>query len=163
MRAVCNKHSTDVADTEEKVRNASHTFGSWRQVVLDALPSGGDVHFSSERDDWATPQDLFEPQGRSAGIRVGDSAASRCRVFDGLVSELPAHEDSAYEQVFVFAANGARNAVIRSSSLSAERDRHAWLRSTLAAEPSEEPAPLQRPWVWPSLCPGGAAFAEGSG
>lgn len=43
---------------EDEVSNAVRNFGSWHNVIAQALSST--AHLSSEKDEWATPQDLFD-------------------------------------------------------------------------------------------------------
>lgn len=46
--------------SEEKLRHVVTHFSSWHDIVQRGLPSGFDVHTTSDTPEWATPQDLFD-------------------------------------------------------------------------------------------------------
>lgn len=45
---------------EDALAHVVSQWGSWHGIANNGLPSGLDVHFSSDTPEWATPQDLFD-------------------------------------------------------------------------------------------------------
>jgi|SRR5215831_2010472 len=79
--------------SEAEVANAIGNFGSWYRIVNEALAST--AHLSSDTDEWATPQDLFDDLDAEFGFELdvcaSDENAKCVRRFtaadDGLAQE----------------------------------------------------------------------------
>jgi phage N-6-adenine-methyltransferase len=67
-------------ETEDEVVNAIDDFRSWYRIVNEALAST--AHLSSETDEWATPQDLFDLLDDEFGFTLdvcATAANAKCR------------------------------------------------------------------------------------
>lgn len=85
--------------TTEEVCNTLHTFGSWREIVHDVLPTTKRDKLaplmSSETDQWSTPQDLFDELDAEFGFQLdvcADQANAKCERYfteedDGLAQD----------------------------------------------------------------------------
>ena len=76
---------------EEEILNAIKDFGSWNRIVNEALSST--AHLSSAKDEWATPQDLYDELNAEFGFTLdvcATEANAKCAEFfdeDGLGQE----------------------------------------------------------------------------
>lgn len=69
-------------ETEDEVVNAIDDFRSWYRIVNEALAST--AHLSSEKDEWATPQDLFDKLDAEFGFTLdvcATAANAKCADF----------------------------------------------------------------------------------
>lgn len=68
--------------TEEEVSHAVRNFRSWYRIVNEALAST--AHLSADKDEWETPQDLFEALDAEFGFTVDVCASetnAKCERF----------------------------------------------------------------------------------
>lgn len=81
--------------TEEALSHVCDNHGSWHDIVAQALPAEPKVYHSSESDEWATPQELYDMLDAEFGFEVDVCASvdnAKCATYftqedDGLSQE----------------------------------------------------------------------------